>query len=235
MSWLLYHWVKRPTGAQTSHSFSMASALGICQIPVSRLWPFPDRAKCWPLAQSPRVKPECETGLLGIHGLPLSPVHPGSLNIPSGGFPNSKTGGRVGLYLPENRGRSYFWLDTEGAGEAWVPDVGGGTSSRVGTRFPRSVWPSVSPARPVPTKQDCGWRVLTGGRPRPHQVAQVSLQGPTLPPCPWVCPSGDGPSPVLGSRCGGMELDGQSSHPNSRKDFWFLYTDVACAKATSSW
>lgn len=82
MSWSLYHWVKRPTGVQASHSFSMASALGICQIPVSRLWPFPDRAKCWPLAQSPRVKPECEAGLPGIHELPLSPVHPGSLNIP---------------------------------------------------------------------------------------------------------------------------------------------------------
>lgn len=82
ISWLLCHWVERPTGVPTSHSFSMASALGICQIPVSRLWPFPDRAKFWPLAQSPRVKPECEAGLPRIHGLPLSPVHPGSLNIP---------------------------------------------------------------------------------------------------------------------------------------------------------
>lgn len=72
-------WVERPTGVQTNHSFSMASTLGICQIPVSRLWPFPH---CWPLAQSPRVKPECKAGLPGIHGLPLSPVHPGSLNIP---------------------------------------------------------------------------------------------------------------------------------------------------------
>lgn len=39
---------------------------------VSRLWPFPDRAKCWPLAQSPKVKPEVSMkldrpGPVGFH------------------------------------------------------------------------------------------------------------------------------------------------------------------------
>lgn len=151
----------------------MASTLGICQIPVSRLWPFPHRAKCWPLAQSPRVKPECKAGLPGIHGLPLSPVHPGSLNIPI--WQVSKLQDRRqswSLFLKTEAEVTFGWILKEQ--EAWVPDAGGGTSSRVGTRFRRSVWPSVSPARPVPRKQDCGWRVLTGGLPRPHQVAQVS-------------------------------------------------------------
>jgi hypothetical protein len=110
MLWLLCHWDGRPTGVQTSHSVSEASALGLCQIPVSRLWPFPDRAKYWPLAKSPRVKPEREARLSRVCGLPLSLRHPRSLDIPSGWCPDTSPGGCIVLCFPENRGQSHSRL-----------------------------------------------------------------------------------------------------------------------------
>lgn len=64
-------------------SSSLASALECCQIPMSRQWPFLDRAKSWPRAQSPSGKPEPEAGLPRVHGFLLSPRPLGRLGIPS--------------------------------------------------------------------------------------------------------------------------------------------------------
>lgn len=49
----------------------------------------------------------------------------------------------------KSEARATFGWHAKGVGEAWALGAwGGGTSSRVGTKFPQSVWPSISLAHP---------------------------------------------------------------------------------------
>lgn len=102
------------------------------------------------------------------------------------------------------------------------------------------------PGSPVPVLGQYPGNKAVGGEVG-LETAQIS---PTNLSLPWKAPHFQPAlvSVLLGlvlaqvsvsviGRCSGKELEGQSSHPSSRfsLDAWFLYTDVACAKATSSW
>lgn len=160
---------------------------------VSRLCPFPDRAKCWPLAQSPRVKPEVSMkldhpGPVGFHcpqGLPEAST------FPSGWCPDTSPAGCIGLCLPEIRGQSHFWLamlreweslDSRRLG--WRHQLQGGyqiSSVSMAQHFPGS---------PVPVLgQYPGNKVVGGGVGL--ETAQIS---PTNLSLPWKAPQ---PQPAL--------------------------------------